>query len=75
MMDAKTMRMMVKSGRGEEAYALRVEELVRERYSVSAELAILRQREAKAEEFQAYNTFAEKCKAQAHREVYGDDPE
>ena len=71
-MDEKAKRLLVKSGRGEEVYALRVEELVRERYSVSAELAILRQRETKAEEFQAYNTFAEASKAQAHREVYGE---
>ena len=71
-MDARTLRLLVKSGRAEEAYALRVEELVRERYSVSAELALLRQRESKAEEFQAYNTFAESCKAAAHAEVYGE---
>lgn len=69
-MDAKTMRMMVKAGRGQEAYALRVGELVRSRYSVSDELAILRQREDKPEEFAAYNAFAEACKAQAHMEVY-----
>ena len=72
MMDAKTMRMMVKAGRGQEAYVLRVEELVRERYSVSDELALLRQQEAKAEEFAAYNEYAEECKAQAHREVFGE---
>lgn len=72
MMDAKTMRMLVKAGRGEEAYALRVGELVRARYSVSDELALLRQREDKPEEFAAYNEFAEACKAQAHREVYGE---
>lgn len=72
MMDNRTMRMMVKAGRGEEAYALRVEELIRERYSVSAELAILRQRETKSDEFQAYNAFAEACKTQAHMEVYGE---
>ena len=72
MMDNKTMRMLVKSGRGEEAYALRVEELIRARYSVSAELALLRQREDKPEEFAVYNEFAEECKVTAHREVYGE---
>lgn len=72
MMDAKTVRMMVKAGRGEEAYALRVGELVRAKYSVSDELALLRQREDKAEDFAAYNAFAEACKAQARREVYGE---
>lgn len=74
-MDSKTMRALAKSGRGEEAYAIRVGELVRAWYSVSDELAILRQREDKPEEFQAYNAFAKACKAQAHREVYGDDPQ
>ena len=72
MMDAKTIRLMVRAGRGQEAYALRVGELVRARYSVSDELAILRQREDKPEEFQAYNAFAEACKAAAHAEVYGE---
>lgn len=72
MMDAKTMRMLVKAGRGEEAYALRVGELVRAKYSVSDELALLRQREDKTEEFAAYNAFAEVCKERAHREVYGE---
>lgn len=71
-MDERTMRMLVKAGRGEEAYAIRAGELVRAKYSVSDELAILRQREEKPEEFAAYNAFAEACKAQAHREVYGE---
>lgn len=72
MMDEKTLRLLVKSGRGEEAYSLRVGELVRARYSVSDELALLRQREDKPEEFLAYNAYAETCKVQAHREVYGE---
>ena len=53
----------------ETAYKERVERLIRERYSVADELALLRQREAKPEEFAAYNTFAEQCKAQAKTEV------
>lgn len=71
-MDAKTIRLMVKAGRGDEAYALRVGELVREKYSVSDELALLRQRDEKPEEFAAYNAYAEECKEQAHREVFGE---
>lgn len=71
-MDAKTIRMMVKAGRGQEAYALRVGELVRTRYSVSDELALLRQQADKQEEFAEYNAFAEECKAQAHAEVFGE---
>ena len=53
----------------ETAYKERVERLIRERYTVADELALLRQREAKAEEFAAYNAFAEACKAQAKAEV------
>ena len=38
---------------------------IRERYSVDDELAILRQRDTKAEEFEAYNAYAESCKEEA----------
>lgn len=46
-------------------YADEVERLIRERYSVSAELAILRQQADKPDEYAAYYAFAEQCKAQA----------
>ena len=36
---------------------------------MSDELAILRQRDDKPEEFSAYNAYAEMCKAQARREL------
>lgn len=36
--------------------------LIRQKYSVNDELAILRQRDSKVEDFNAYNTFAEECK-------------
>ena len=42
-----------------------VENLIRRKYSVSAELAILRQRDSKQAEFKAYNEYAESCKAKA----------
>lgn len=45
-----------------------VEKLIREKYSVSAELAVLRQRDTKPEEFAAYNAYAEECKARAKKE-------
>lgn len=44
--------------------------IVRIRYSVDAELAILRQRDTKPEEFAEYNAFAEAAKAKA-AEVFG----
>lgn len=39
-----------------------IEKLIRLRYSMSDELAILRQRDEKPEEFAAYNAYAEECK-------------
>ena len=46
-------------------YEQRVQQSIRERYSVADELAILRQRDTKPDEFAAYFEYAEQCKAQA----------
>lgn len=46
-------------------YAVMVERLIRERYSISDELAILRQRDTKPDEFAEYNAFCEECKEKA----------
>lgn len=43
-------------------YEERVVAKIRERYSIDDELAILRQRDTKPEEFEAYNEYAEQCK-------------
>ena len=43
-------------------YEEQVVELIRIRYDVNAELAILRQRDSKPEEFEEYNTYCEECK-------------
>ena len=53
----------------ETIYKDAVERLIRERYTVADELAILRQRDTKPEEFAAYNAYAEQCKAQAKTEL------
>ncbi len=45
-------------------YEQRVVNRIRERYSVDDELAILRQRDSKPEEFAEYNDFVEKVKAE-----------
>ena len=47
------------------SYEQRVEALIRGRYTVSDELAILRQRDTKPGEFAAYDAFCEECKRQA----------
>lgn len=45
-------------------YAQRVVNRIREVYSVDDELAILRQRDTKPDEFAEYNAFVEKIKAE-----------
>ena len=47
------------------AYEEYVNALIREKYTLSQELAILRQRDTKLEEYNAYNAYCEKCKAEA----------
>ena len=39
--------------------------LIREKYSANDEFAILRQRDAKPEEYETYNAYCEECKARA----------
>lgn len=51
-------------------YGARVSELIRERYSLNSELAILRQRDEKPEEYQIYFAFCEECKERAKDEIY-----
>lgn len=49
----------------EKTYAQLVSEYIREKYSVDDELAILRQKDEKPEEYAAYYAYAEECKARA----------
>lgn len=46
-------------------FGVLVDDMIRCQYSISDELAILRQRDSKPEEFAAYNEFAEQCKTDA----------
>lgn len=46
-------------------YGEKVNGLIRRKYTLSEELAILRQRDTKAEEFEVYNAYAESCKEEA----------
>ena len=45
-------------------YEQRIVNRIREKYSVDDELAILRQRDTKPEEFATYNEFVEQIKAE-----------
>ena len=42
---------------------------IRKKYSVNQELALLRQRDTKQEEFAEYNDYVELCKAKVRREI------
>lgn len=56
-------------------YGARVSELIRERYTLDSELATLRQRNEKPDEYQAYFAFCEECKAKARKEIYSQQDE
>ena len=51
------------------SYEERVVELIRERYSIDDEIAILRQKDTKQDEYQAWYDYCEECKAQAKENV------
>ena len=57
--------------RKQQKYENRVVELLRKKYSLNQELAILRQRDEKPEEYAAYSAYAEQCKATAKTEILG----
>ncbi|MDO4743921.1 MAG: hypothetical protein Q4A86_00875 [Clostridia bacterium] len=52
-------------------YEERVVSRIREVYSVDDELAILRQRDTKKDEFDAYNSFVEQVKQEEKRKRQG----
>ena len=45
-------------------YENKIVALIRKKYNINQELAILRQRDTKPEEFAEYNKYVEQCKAQ-----------
>lgn len=51
-----------------------IEYLIRKKYSVGAEFAVLRQREAKPDEYEEYYTYCENCKSKA-KEIKGIEDE
>lgn len=48
-------------------YEQKVSFLIRDKYSLDDELAILRQRDSKPEEFEEYNIYCEECKTKAKK--------
>lgn len=51
------------------SYNEQVNALIREKYSLSEELSILRQRDTKPDEFTAYYNYAEGCKSQVKEKL------
>lgn len=51
-----------------EEYENKVVALIRQKYNVNQELAILRQRDAKPQEYQEYYDYVEQCKAEVKSE-------
>ena len=72
MKDVKS-KLSTANGTRQAEYGALVNRKLRARYSLSEELAILRKREEAPEEFAAYNAFAEACKAEAKRELFGEE--
>lgn len=69
-MTAKEIELAKANGVAEKAYPKLVQDLINKRYSIYNELAILRQRDTKPNEFKEYNDYCEECKAQA-KELLG----
>lgn len=53
----------------EALYEQEIVRKIRTKYSVNQELAILRQKETKPEEFALYNAFVEQCKVEVKAEM------
>ena len=64
-------RLMQRNDVLDKEYGQAVNRLIRERYTVSDELAILRQRDEKPAEFNEYNLYVEDCKRRAKEGIYG----
>ena len=68
-MDKKKIRLARINGDAESLYHELVEEKIRVKYAVGDELAIVRQRERKPQEFAEYDEYCEKCKRDAKEEL------
>ena len=53
----------------EHLYETEIIRRIRKRYTVNQELAILRQRDTKPEEFAEYNAYVEQCKTEVKQEL------
>lgn len=58
-------RLAEKAGKLDKIYGQQVNKLIRKRYTAADEIAILRQRDEKPDEYAEYCAFAEACKEAA----------
>ena len=66
----KTEQMLLeKNGKAGSLRDAAINQKIRRKYSLSNELAILRQRDEKPEEFAIYNAYVEECKAEVDAEA------
>ena len=63
-------KLVLKNISKDRLYPNLVSRFIRERYSIDDEMAVLRQKDTKPEEYEAYNAFCEECKAKAKAELY-----
>lgn len=70
----KTQRLLAKAnGVAEKEYGALVNRLLRQRYSLSEELSVLRQRDEDPVAFAEYHQFAEQCKQEAKSIIWEGD--
>ena len=68
-MEKYKIRLAKLNGTAARLYPKLVSELIRRKYDTEDELAILRQKDEKPDEFAAYYAYAEECKAEARAEL------
>ena len=64
-MTKKQIKLAILNGKENEIREQLIIDLIRQKYSLNQELAIIRQRNTKENEFNEYNIYVEECKAAA----------
>jgi hypothetical protein len=71
MYSTEQLRLAKQNGTLDKAYGDMVNAMIRSRYTVSEELALLRQKDDKPEEYTDYYNFVEECKQAVKAEMEG----
>ena len=69
----KFIKLAKKNGQINELYESEIINRIRKKYSINQELAILRQRDTKPDEFAEYNAFVEQIKSEVKKEIGEDE--